>query len=229
MWPGYTPAWTCGRIFRPGESGLVTVVMNDIRFYKILVAVNALIPLALLAGDAWRGRLGANPIEFFLRTTGVLTLVFLIVTLAVTPLRKAFGWNSLIKFRRMLGLFAFFYGTVHLITYSVFDRSLSLPGIVADVIQRPFIAVGTGALLLLIPLAVTSTNGWIKRLGGKRWARLHRLTYVAAMLGVIHFWMIVKSDIFYPVLFGVVLAGLLAYRLVPKPARGPGLKTQVGG
>jgi len=190
--------------------------MNDVRFYKVLIAVNALIPLALLAGDVWRGQAGANPIEFFLRTTGVLTLVFLIVTLAVTPVRKMFGWNALIKYRRMLGLFAFFYGTLHLLTYSVFDRSLSLPGIVGDVAQRPFIAIGMAAFLTLMPLAITSTNGWVKRLGGKRWARLHRLTYVAAILGVIHFWMIVKSDIFYPAVFGIVLAGLLVYRLMPK-------------
>lgn len=190
--------------------------MNDSRFYKILIAVNALIPLGLLAYDGWRGQLGANPIEFFLRTAGVLTLVFLLFTLAVTPLRKLFGWNSLIKFRRMLGLFAFFYGTLHLVTYSVFDRSLSLDAIVGDVAQRPFIAIGMAAFLMLIPLAITSTNGWVKRLGGKKWARLHRLTYVAAILGVIHFWMIVKSDVFYPALFGVVLAGLLVYRLMPK-------------
>jgi sulfoxide reductase heme-binding subunit YedZ len=202
--------------------------MNDVRFYKILVATNALIPLALLAYDGWRGQLGANPIEFFLRTTGVLTLVFLLVTLAVTPLRKAFRWNMLIKYRRMLGLFAFFYGCLHLTTYSVFDRSLSLPGIVGDVAQRPFIAIGMTAFFLLIPLAITSTNGWVKRIGGKNWARLHRLTYVAAILGVVHFWMIVKSDVFYPALFGVALAALLAYRLMPKPAREQGLKGQVG-
>ncbi len=188
--------------------------MNDVRFYKILVATNALIPLALLAVDAWRGRLGANPIEFFLRTTGVLTLVFLVVTLSVTPLRKMFGWNSLVKYRRMLGLFSFFYGALHLLTYSVFDRGSSLSSIVGDVAQRPFIAIGMAAFFMLIPLAVTSTNGWIKRLGGKKWARLHKLTYVAAILGVVHFWMIVKSDIFYPALFGIALAGLLAYRLV---------------
>lgn len=199
--------------------------MSDIRFYKVLVAVNALIPLVLLALDGWRGQLGANPIEFFLRTTGVLTLVFLLVTLAVTPLRKAFGWNSLIKYRRMLGLFAFFYGTVHLVTYSIFDRSLSLPAIVADVAQRPFIAVGMGALLLLIPLAITSTNGWIKRLGGKRWAKLHKLTYVAAFLGVIHFWMIVKSDIFYPAVFAVILLLLMIYRLKPKAVKAPQSQT----
>ena len=188
--------------------------MNDVRFYKMLIAVNALIPLALLGFDALNRRLGANPIEFFLRTTGVLTLTFLIVTLAVTPLRKAFGWNQLIKYRRMLGLFAFFYGCLHLITYSIFDKSLGFSAIVEDVIQRPFIAIGMIAFTLLIPLAITSTNAMVKRLGGKNWARLHKITYVAAILGVIHFWMIVKSDIFYPALFGLVLTTSLLLRLI---------------
>ena len=187
--------------------------MNDVRFYKILISINAFVPLALLAIDAFNGRLGANPIEFFLRTTGVLTLVFLLITLTVTPLRKLFRWNSLIKYRRMLGLYAFFYGSVHLITYSIFDKGLGLSAIAADVWQRPFIAIGMLAFFLLIPLATTSTNGVVKRIGGKNWARLHKLTYVAAILGVVHFWMIVKSDIFYPLLFGIVLLGLFAVRL----------------
>lgn len=187
--------------------------MNDVKFNKILIFTNALVPLALLVWDAARGNLGANPIEFFLRTTGVLTLIFLLVTLFVTPLRKKFGWNNLIKFRRMLGLYAFFYGFLHLVTYSIFDKSMSLSAIAGDVWQRPFIAVGMLAFFLLIPLAITSTNGMIKRLGGKNWARLHKLSYPIAVLGVIHFWMIVKSDIFYPVLFGLVLAFLLGYRV----------------
>ena len=187
--------------------------MQDIKFNKILLFINSLVPLALLSWDAWRGNLGANPVEFFLRTTGVLTLIFLLVTLSVTPLRKYFGWNDLVKFRRMLGLYAFFYALLHLVTYGIFDKSLSLPAIVADVWQRPFIAAGMLAFFLLVPLAATSTNGMIKRLGGKNWARLHKLTYVVAILGVIHFWMIVKSDLFYPALFGIVLAVLLFYRL----------------
>ena len=195
--------------------------MNDVKFSKILIFTNALVPLALLAFDGWRGKLGANPVEFFLRTTGVLTLIFLLITLSVTPLRKLFGWNSLIKFRRMLGLYSIFYGFLHLVTYSIFDKSLSLSAIAADVWQRPFIAVGMLAFFLLIPLAVTSTNGMIKRLGGKNWARLHKLIYPIAVLGVVHFWMIVKSDIFYPLLFALVLAFLLGYRfyanLKPKP------------
>ena len=187
--------------------------MNDVKFNKILIFTNALVPLTLLAFDGLRGNLGANPIEFFLRTTGVLTLVFLLITLSVTPLRKYFGWNNLVKFRRMLGLYAFFYGFLHLVTYSIFDKSLSISAIASDVWQRPFIAFGMSAFFLLIPLAVTSTNGMIKRLGGKNWTRLHKLTYPIAILGVIHFWLIVKSDLKYPFLFAFILAILLGYRI----------------
>jgi sulfoxide reductase heme-binding subunit YedZ len=187
--------------------------MDDVKFNKIVIFINSLIPLGLLGWDAWFGKIGANPVEFFLRTTGVLTLVFLLATLAITPLRKYYDWNQLIKFRRMLGLYSFFYGFLHLITYSIFDKSLSVSAIVGDIWERPFIAIGMLSFFLLIPLAVTSTNGMIKRLGGKNWQKLHRLTYLAAIGGVIHFWMIVKSDVFYPLLFGLVLAGLLGYRI----------------
>jgi sulfoxide reductase heme-binding subunit YedZ len=187
--------------------------MNDVRFNKVLLSVNVLIPLALLSYDAATGSLGANPIEYFLRTTGVLALIVLLLTLMVTPLRKILGWNGLIKYRRMLGLYAFFYATLHLVTYSIFDKGLDLAAIGWDVWQRPFIAVGMFAFALLVPLAVTSTNGMIKRLGGKRWAKLHKLAYVIPVLGVIHFWMIVKSDIFYPALFAIVLASLFAIRI----------------
>jgi len=187
--------------------------MNDVKFHKLLIFINSLVPLLVLAWDAMFGNLGANPIEFFLRTTGVLTLIFLLITLSVTPLRKYFGWNNLVKFRRMLGLYSFFYGCLHLVTYSIFDKSFSFSAIADDVWQRPFIAVGMIGFFLLMPLAVTSTNGMIKRLGGKNWARLHKLTYAAAILGVIHFWMIVKSDVFYPLIFGLILAALLGYRI----------------
>jgi sulfoxide reductase heme-binding subunit YedZ len=195
--------------------------MTDVQFNKILIWLNALVPLALLGYDATRGQLGANPVEFFLRTTGVLTLLGILATLAITPLRKFTGSNQLIKYRRTIGLFAFFYGCIHLSTYLVFDRGLSLSGTVADVIERPFVALGMAAFLMMVPLAVTSTNVMIKRLGGKRWQRLHRLIYLTGVLGVTHFWMIVKSDIFYPAIFGLVLAVLLGYRifvwLAPKP------------
>ncbi len=187
--------------------------MNDAKFNKTVIFINALVPLLLLVYDALNGSLGANPIEFFIRTTGVLTLVFLLITLAVTPLRKIFGWNELIKSRRMLGLYAFFYGFLHLITYGIFDKNFNLAEIVKDVWQRPFIAVGMLAFFLLVPLAVTSTNGMIKRLGGKNWSKLHKLSYPIAILGVIHFWLIVKSDVFYPFLFALVLAILLGYRI----------------
>lgn len=182
------------------------------QFHKTVVLINSSVPLALLAYDAWSGKLGANPVEFFLRTTGVLTLVFLTLTLSVTPVRRLFGWNEIIRVRRMLGLFAFFYAGLHLVTYSIFDKSLALGQIAEDIVQRPFIAIGMAAFILLVPLAATSSNGMIKRLGGKNWARLHRLTYVASILGVVHFWMIVKSDLFYPALFAAVVTGLLGAR-----------------
>jgi sulfoxide reductase heme-binding subunit YedZ len=188
--------------------------MQDVKFNKFLISLNALIPLAYLAYDGYRGQLGANPLEFFLRTTGVMTLTFILITLSITPLRKIFGWNPLIKYRRMLGLYAFFYALIHLITYSIFDKSLDVRAIAADVWQRPFIAVGMLAFTMLVPLAVTSTNGWVKRLGGKNWGRLHKLSYAIAVLGVIHFWMIVKSDVFYPAIFAFVVTVLLGYRLV---------------
>lgn len=188
-------------------------LINDVKFNKFLISFNALIPLGLLAFDGLQGRLGANPVEFFLRTTGVLTLVFIFITLSVTPLRKILGVNELIKFRRMLGLYAFFYGCMHLTTYLAFDRGLNLSGTVDDVIQRPFISIGMASFLMMVPLAATSTNGMIKRLGGKKWQKLHRLIYLIGIGGVIHFWMIVKSDTFYPVIFGLVLAGLLGYRI----------------
>jgi sulfoxide reductase heme-binding subunit YedZ len=187
--------------------------VQNTKFNKILIFVNGLIPLAFLAWDGIRGNLGANPVEFFLRTTGVLGLIFLLITLLVTPLRKIFGWNELIKYRRMLGLYAFFYVCLHFLTYTIFDRSLSISSVLTDIVQRPFIAIGMLAFFLLIPLAVTSTNQMIKRLGGKRWAKLHKLTYPIAILGVIHYWLIVKSDIFYPLIFGLVLAVLLGYRV----------------
>ena len=187
--------------------------MDNARFLKLILGVNALLPLGLLLFDATSGTLGANPIEYFLRATGVMTLVMLLATLAVTPLRKLFGWNLLIKSRRMLGLLAFLYCSIHLVTYSIFDKSGNVTAIIGDVAQRSFIAVGMAAFLVMLPLAVTSTNGAIKKLGGKNWQRLHRLSYLVAILGVVHFWMIVKSDLFYPALFAAGLAVLFGIRL----------------
>jgi sulfoxide reductase heme-binding subunit YedZ len=187
--------------------------MQDVKFNKFVIFLNSLVPLAMLAWDAvWR-QLGANPTEFAIRTTGFLTLIFLLITLSITPLRKLSGRNDLIKYRRMLGLFAFFYGALHLSIYFVADRNLSLISAAGDIVQRPFIAFGMTAFFLMIPLAVTSTNGMIKRLGGKRWQQLHKLTYLCAVGGVIHYYLIVKSDILMPLAFAAVLAALLGYRV----------------
>lgn len=194
---------------------------SDTRFQKQLLLVNAGLPVAFMLWDWWRGNLGANPVEFVTRTTGVLTLLFLAFTLLVTPLRKLSGCQWLAKHRRALGLFAAFYGSLHLLTYLVFDRDLKLASVPADVWKRPFIAFGMFAFLLMVPLAVTSTNAMIKRLGGKRWALLHRLTYVIAVAGVIHYWMIVKSDITYPAMFGAAIGALLLYRLWARFAKVP--------
>jgi methionine sulfoxide reductase heme-binding subunit len=194
----------------------------DTPFHRQLFLFNGLLPALLMLIDGWRGRLGTNPAEFITRTTGVLTLVFLVLTLMVTPLRKLCGWNWLLKQRRLLGLYAFFYGLVHLLTYLAYDRDWQLQTVVGDVYKRPFIALGMFSFLLMVPLAVTSTNAMIKRLGGKRWAQLHRLTYYTAIGGVLHYWAIVKSDVTYPRFFAVILALLLGYRVVEgmKKARG---------
>jgi sulfoxide reductase heme-binding subunit YedZ len=190
--------------------------MTNIRFTKFVVFVNSAIPLALLLLDLYRNQVGPNPLEFATRTTGILTLVFLSLTVAVTPLRQIFGVNSLVRFRRMLGLFAFFYGSLHLLTYIWFDRLFNLVSVAGDVVQRPFILVGMTAFLLMLPLAITSTNKMVKRLGGKRWAKLHRLVYLAAIAGVVHFWMLVKSDVRLPLTFGFIILFLLGYRLLLK-------------
>jgi sulfoxide reductase heme-binding subunit YedZ len=185
-------------------------------FPKLIVLINSLIPLTLLLWDLSRNRVGPNPLEFATRTTGMLTLIFLCLTLAVTPLRKIFGINSLVKFRRMLGLFAFFYGSLHLLTYIWFDRWFNLVSTIKDVVQRPFILIGITAFVLMVPLAITSTNRMVKRLGGKTWARLHRLAYLAGIAGVVHFWMLVKSDTRLPLTFGFIVFFLLGYRLLHK-------------
>ena len=184
------------------------------KFSKVIIFLNALVPLALLLWDVYRKRVGANPVEFMTRTTGMLTLIFLMITLALTPARKVTGANWIVKFRRMLGLYAFFYGTLHLITYVWFDRYFNLRSVVSDVVQRPFIAIGMTAFFLMAPLALTSTNQMIKRLGGKRWAKLHRLVYLAGIAGVVHFWMLVKSDIRLPLTFAFILFLLLGYRVI---------------
>ena len=195
--------------------------MTDTRFAKIAIFVNSLVPLVLLLWDLYRKQVGPNPLEFATRTTGILTLTFLSLTVAVTPLRKIFGINSLVKVRRMLGLFAFFYGSLHLLTYVWFDRLFNLISVGQDVVRRPFILAGMIAFILMVPLAITSTNKMVKRLGGKNWARLHRLVYFSAIAGVVHFWMLVKSDTRLPLTFAFILLFLLGYRLFAKYAPPP--------
>jgi sulfoxide reductase heme-binding subunit YedZ len=186
----------------------------DIRFSKFLVFINSATPFALLAWDAYHHRLGTNPQEFVLHTTGTLTLVFLCLSLAVTPLRKILGLPWMIQFRRMLGLFAFFYGCLHLLAYTWFDKAFNFGAIVDDTLKRPFIFLGMFGFLVLVPLAITSTNKMVKRLGGRRWNRLHKLAYVAGVSGVIHYYLLVKADTTIPLAFGVVLAALLGYRVL---------------
>lgn len=187
---------------------------QQIRAAKAIVFALALVPLAKLAAGVfyfpeW---LGANPAEFITRATGDWTLRFLLITLAITPLRKILAWPWLLRLRRMLGLFAFFYGVVHLSSYVAFDHVFDVVEIVKDIVKRPFITVGFTALLLMLPLAITSTAAMVKRLGARRWLALHRLVYLIAPLGVLHFWWMVKADVTEPAVYALILAVLLGYR-----------------
>jgi sulfoxide reductase heme-binding subunit YedZ len=214
-----------------------------IRALKPVVFVVALGPLAWLIWAGLTGNLSANPLSDITNETGVWTLRFLCITLAITPLRRLTGWHALIRFRRMTGLFAFFYGTLHFLTYVIVDRfaGLDFPnGIIAwttvrnlaksvgeDIYKRPFITVGFTAWTTMVPLAATSTAGMIRRLGGRRWNQLHRLVYATGTLGVIHYWWLVKADVRRPLTYGAVVALLLGFRLyrargraaAPLPAR----------
>lgn len=172
-----------------------------------------LIPVALLLWDFARDALGANPIEEITHRTGDWTLRLLLVTLAVTPIRRLTGFNPVIRLRRMLGLFAFFYASLHFSTYLVLDQFFALEAIVDDVAKRPYITVGFTSFLLLLPLALTSTKGWVRRLGGKKWNALHRLVYVAAAGGVLHYLWLIKGDQPTPVYYAAVLIVLLAARV----------------
>jgi len=182
-----------------------------LKLLKTAVFIASLTPLGLLGYYAYTSNLGANPIEVITHWTGDSTIIFLLITLTVTPLRKVFGWNDAIKFRRMLGLFAFFYVCLHFTTYIWLDQFFDLRGIVKDVAKRPFITVGFASFVLLIPLAMTSTAAMVRRLG-KRWQKLHRLIYFIAAGGVIHYWWLVKKDIRWPLTYGAVLAVLLLCR-----------------
>ena len=201
--------------------------MNSIltsKWTKVVLFLVCLVPLGILVWEAFTGGLGANPTQFMEHATGDWTLRFVAITLSITPLRKLLKLPQLIRFRRMLGLFAFFYGCCHFSIYLTFDQVFDLHGIWADIAKRRYITVGFTGFVLMIPLAVTSTAGWIRRMGGKRWAMLHRLIYVTAVAGVIHFWWLVKSDIHLPLEYAAVMAILLGWRIFDhyaKPARIP--------
>jgi methionine sulfoxide reductase heme-binding subunit len=184
-----------------------------LRYFKPAIFLACLAPLARLAWRAFHSSLGANPIEVITHSTGDWTLIFLLITLSVTPLRKLTRQYWLIGLRRMFGLFAFFYGCLHLTTYVWLDKFFDVHAMLADVAKRRFITAGLTAFVLMIPLALTSTKGWIRRLGGKRWQALHRLIYLSAAAGVIHYFWLVKADKTKPLEYGAVLAVLLGYRV----------------
>jgi sulfoxide reductase heme-binding subunit YedZ len=188
-------------------------ISRHVKWLKPPVFLLCLVPLANLAWQAFHGGLGANPPEYLRNSTGFWTLVFLCITLGVTPFRRWLRQNWLIRFRRMIGLFAFFYGFLHFISYFWFDTGWDIAAIVNDVYKRPFITAGFTAFVCMVPLAVTSTSGWVRRLGGKNWQRLHYLIYVSAIGGAIHYYWLVKSDVTVPLRFAAVVAILLGYRV----------------
>lgn len=183
---------------------------------KPAVFTCCMLPLAWLAWTAASGGLGANPIEAVNRFLGDWALRFLLISLMISPLRDISGWAFLMRFRRMLGLFAFAYVALHLLSWAGLDQFFAWTHIWGDIVKRPYITIGMGAFLLLIPLAATSTAKMIKRLGAKRWKRLHMLVYPAAALGCLHFFMMVKADIREPLIYAIVLAALLGWRLATR-------------
>ena len=189
--------------------------MGSIAWLKPAIFVLSLIPFVRLFVLGFQDRLGANPIEFVTHSTGFWALTFICITLSVTPLRRLTGWQHLVRLRRMLGLFAFFYASAHQLTYVCFDMWYSLEEIAKDIWKRPFITVGFAAFVLLVPLAITSTNRMIRRLG-RRWSQLHRLVYLIAMLGVVHFWWLKedKNDLSEPWLYAGIVSALLLFRLL---------------
>jgi sulfoxide reductase heme-binding subunit YedZ len=182
------------------------------KWAKLFVFFFSCLPLLALVWRGFHNNLSANPVEFLQHKTGDWTLRFLIFTLCVTPFRKVLNLPELIRFRRMLGLFAFFYASLHFLTYLGPDQSFNFAGMLKDVVKRPFITVGFTAFVLLIPLAITSTAAWVRRLGGKRWQALHRSIYLCAILGVIHYYWLVKSDVREPLFYGFLVGILLLWR-----------------
>jgi sulfoxide reductase heme-binding subunit YedZ len=194
------------------------------RVLKPAVFVIALAPFAYLIWGLFYDALGANPVNEFIRETGVWGLRILLITLCVTPLRKLTGWNPIMMFRRMLGLYAFFYSALHLVAYLIFEAELDIVYVIEDAIYRMYITVGWIGLLPLIPLAITSTDGMMRRLGGKRWQQLHRLVYVAAVASVGHYLLLVKADLRDPLLYLVIFLALMLLRVPPVAKQLSGLR-----
>jgi ferredoxin-NADP reductase/DMSO/TMAO reductase YedYZ heme-binding membrane subunit len=211
------PAWTCGTSSEFVADGGRD--MNNVRFAKLVLLVNGLVPGTLLLWDVYRGQAGANPVNYAILTLGLCALIFLSLVLLVTPLRKITGFQWLFHFRRRLGLLAFGYALAHFATFFVFDRMLSVRDTLSEMVKRPYLIVGSVGLLVMVPLAVTSTNAMIKRLGPQRWQALHRLAYLAAVAGSVHFYMQVKSDTRLPIAFGAAVGILLGYRVALVLAR----------
>ncbi|HJR15695.1 MAG TPA: protein-methionine-sulfoxide reductase heme-binding subunit MsrQ [Gemmatimonadales bacterium] len=189
------------------RAAVITRVVKPVLYFA------AVLPFAWLLFALLSGLVMGDEVKFMQHVTGDTALTCLMLTLAVTPLRRLTGWNELIKVRRLIGLTAFWYACLHLTTYLVFDQSLSIDEILRDIVKHPWVLVGFTAFLCLVPLAITSTTGWVRRLGGKRWQRLHRLVYVAAGAGVLHYLWLVKKDIQAPLLYGMVLLVLLGSRV----------------
>ena len=193
---------------------MLTPSPNLLRGLKAAAFLLCLGPLGVLLWKGFHQQLGANPVDVITRTTGRWTLTFLLITLSVSPLRKIFSVPWLIRFRRMLGLFAFFYGTLHLMTFVWLDKFFDVQAMLHDIAKRRFITAGMTAWAAMLPLALTSTTGWIRRMGGKRWQALHRLIYLSAAAGVIHFIWLVKADLRRPLTYGAILAVLLTFRIL---------------
>lgn len=188
------------------RAAIITRVVKPVLYFA------ALLPLVWLLFALFSGLVMGDQVKFMQHVTGDTVLTCLMLTLAITPLRRLTGWNEIIRVRRLIGLTAFWYACLHLTTYLVFDQSLSISEISADIVKHPWVLVGFAGFLCLVPLAITSTNGWIRRLGGKRWQRLHRLVYLAATAGVLHYFWLVKKDVRAPLVYGLVLLVLLGIR-----------------
>jgi sulfoxide reductase heme-binding subunit YedZ len=189
------------------------------RVVKPVLYLSAVLPFGYLAVRLGRGDVEGDQVKFLQHVTGDTVLACLLLTLSITPLRRLTGWNELIRVRRLIGLTAFWYAVIHFFSYLVFDHSLSPADIAEDIVEHPWVLLGFAAFLMLVPLAVTSTKGWVRRLGGKRWQRLHLLLYPATAAGLIHYFWLVKKDVTDPIYWAVALAALLALRLVKRSPR----------